>query len=119
MPATISPVVPFTLSISDDALAQLSSKLSTVRFPNELNDAGWEYGSPLADIKRLTAYWQNGYDWRKHERDINASLPQFTTDISVEGFETLNIHFVHKRSAVESAIPLLFVHGCACALIGV
>ncbi|KAF8526168.1 Alpha/Beta hydrolase protein [Gautieria morchelliformis] len=93
--STISPV-PFTLSISDHALASLNSKLSTVQFPNELSDAGWEY---------------DGYDWRKHERDINASLPQFTADISVEGFETLNIHFVHKRSAVESAIPLLFVHG--------
>jgi hypothetical protein len=116
MPISKTPV-PFTLSISDHALALLNSKLSTARFPNELNDAGWEYGAPLADIKRLAAYWQDGYDWRKQERDINASLPQFTADIDVDGFETLNIHFVHKRSALESAIPLLFVHGCACPLI--
>jgi hypothetical protein len=39
-------------------------------------------------------------------------LPQYTTEIAVDGFGTLNIHFVHKRSQVENAIPLLFVHGC-------
>jgi pimeloyl-ACP methyl ester carboxylesterase len=30
----------------------------------------------------------------------------------VDGFGTLNVHYVHKRSALETAIPLLFVHGC-------
>jgi hypothetical protein len=36
----------------------------------------------------------------------------FTRDIEVEGFGVLNIHYVHQRSKVKSAIPLLFVHGC-------
>ena len=36
----------------------------------------------------------------------------FTRDIKVEGFGVLNIHYVHRRSDVGSAIPLLFVHGC-------
>ena len=107
----------FTLSIPDDAIAQLHTKIATVRFPDELSDAGWEYGAPLRDIKRLVAHWKDGYDWRKHERNINAFLPQFTADIHVDGFETLNVHFVHKRGTVENAIPLLFVHGCACALL--
>ncbi|KAJ7693068.1 Alpha/Beta hydrolase protein [Mycena rosella] len=42
---------------------------------------------------------------------LNAELPQFTHDIAVQGLGTLNIYYVHKRSAVEGAIPLLFVHG--------
>jgi hypothetical protein len=45
----------------------------------------------------------------KHETHIDASLPQFTTNIPVQGFETLNIHFVHKRSEEKNAVPLLFV----------
>ncbi|KAF9568764.1 alpha/beta-hydrolase, partial [Agrocybe pediades] len=77
----------------------------------ELEDAGWDYGVPLADVKRLVTRWKEGYDWRKHEKQINAELPQFTRDIEVDGFGKLNIHYVHKKSDGEDAIPLLFVHG--------
>jgi len=58
------------------------------------------------------AYWKDGYDWRKHEAQLNDELPQFTRDIEVEGFGLLNVHYVHKKSSVASAVPLLFVHGC-------
>jgi hypothetical protein len=30
----------------------------------------------------------------------------------VEGFGALSIHYVHQRSKIQGAIPLLFVHGC-------
>jgi len=35
----------------------------------------------------------------------------FTRDIDVDGFGTLNIHYVHKKSDVADAIPLFFCHG--------
>jgi hypothetical protein len=66
----------------------------------------------LADVKRLVAYWKDQFNWRDHEAQINEELPQFTRDIEVEGFGALNIHYVHKKSSVATAIPLLFVHGC-------
>ncbi|KAH9979829.1 alpha/beta-hydrolase [Russula compacta] len=100
----------FQISVSDDALALLHRKLTDTRFPDELNDAGWDYGVPLSDVKRLVNKWKDGYDWRAHERELN-KLPMFTRDIEVEGFGVLNIHYVHQRSAVQGAIPLLFVHG--------
>ncbi|KAF9483358.1 alpha/beta-hydrolase [Pholiota conissans] len=78
---------------------------------DELDNAGWDYGAPLSDVRRLLARWKNGYDWRKYEAQINAELPQFTRDIDVEGFGALNIHYVHQKSNVTGAIPLLFVHG--------
>ncbi|KAA1474207.1 alpha/beta-hydrolase [Dentipellis sp. KUC8613] len=96
---------PFTISIPDDALALLHQKLALTRFPDELDDADWEYGAPLADVKRL-----DGYDWRKAEAQLN-TLPMFTRGIPVDGFGELNMHYVHQKSAVERAIPLLFVHG--------
>jgi pimeloyl-ACP methyl ester carboxylesterase len=80
------------------------------RFPDELEKAEWNYGSPLNDIKRLVARWQDGFDWRAAETEIN-ELPMFTTPVAVGGFGELDIHFVHKRSPVDGAIPLLFVHG--------
>ncbi|KAJ7154471.1 Alpha/Beta hydrolase protein [Mycena filopes] len=102
---------PFKISVSTEDLDSLKQRLDLTHFPDELEDANWTYGAPLAEIKRLVARWQNGYDWRKHEAQLNAELPQFTRDIGVEGFGTLNVHYVHKRSALEGAIPLLFVHG--------
>ncbi|KAJ7093790.1 Alpha/Beta hydrolase protein [Mycena epipterygia] len=102
---------PFEISVSPEQLENLKQKLELTRFPDELDEAGWTYGVPLADAKRLVSRWKDGYDWRKHEAQLNAELPQFTRDIVVDGFGTLNIHYVHKRSALENAIPLLFVHG--------
>lgn len=107
-------IQPYTISVSDEDIAQLKAKLDATRFPDQLDGVEWHYGSPLADIKRLVERWKDGYDWRKHEAELNEELPQFTVDIKVDGFETLNIHFVHKKSTLDTAIPLLFVHGCEC-----
>ncbi|KAL8676931.1 MAG: hypothetical protein Q9224_007238, partial [Gallowayella concinna] len=85
-------------------------KLSLTSLPDELEGAEWDYGAPLADIQRLLQHWQEKYDWRHHEAQMN-KLPQYTTRISVKDFEDLDIHFVHQTSVVKNAIPLLFVHG--------
>ena len=102
---------PFTISVPKSALESLFQKLSRTTFPDELDEAGWGYGAPLADVKRLTQYWKDRYDWRKHEAKIN-ELPNYRTSIAVDGFDTLDIHFVYQKSEVEGAIPLLFSHGC-------
>ncbi|KDQ55068.1 hypothetical protein JAAARDRAFT_340408 [Jaapia argillacea MUCL 33604] len=102
---------PFNIAVSDDQIDTLQQKLALTRFPDELDDAGRDYGVPLADVQRLVHRWRSGYDWKEHEAKLNEELPQFTTDIEVDGFGSLNIHYVHKRSQVEGAIPLLFVHG--------
>lgn len=104
-------IQPYTISVSDGKLQNLAQKLEIATFPDELDESGWDYGAPLADIKRLTAYWKDSYDWRNQEAKIN-ELPNFKTAIHVDGFEPLDIHFIHQRSDVDRAIPLLFCHGC-------
>ena len=104
---------PFTLAVPDADIEFLRKKLAVSRIPDELEDANWDYGAPLEDIKRLVAKWQNSFDWRKSEAEINA-IPQFTRDIEVDGFGKLNICYIHQKSEVKNAVPLLFVHGCAC-----
>lgn len=95
----------------DEALEVLGKKLSVATFPDELRAADqWPYGAPLADVKRLVKYWQDGFDWRKAETAIN-ELPNFRTQIEVKGFSPLDIHFVHQKSESAKAIPLLFCHG--------
>ncbi|KAL6247466.1 hypothetical protein RBB50_005812 [Rhinocladiella similis] len=103
-------IQPFTISIPDSALSDLKTRLSLARFPDEIDGAGWDYGAPLADIKRLTTYWKDKYDWRAAESKLNA-LPQYTTTIQCDGFDPLRIHFIHAKSSRKNAVPLLFVHG--------
>ncbi|KIK93815.1 hypothetical protein PAXRUDRAFT_828591 [Paxillus rubicundulus Ve08.2h10] len=110
---------PFTIAITDQQLETLRHKLELTTFPDELEDAGWEYGAPLADIKRLVQRWTHGYDWRKHEKELNDEMPMFTRNIDVDSFGTLNIHYVHKKSDIADAIPLLFCHGWPDSFFGV
>ncbi|KAF6755766.1 Alpha/Beta hydrolase protein [Ephemerocybe angulata] len=78
---------PFTIAIPDSELQFLKQSLELTRFPDELEDAGREYGAPLADIQRLTKHWKEEYlpKWREHEAKLNEDLPQFTRDIEIEG----------------------------------
>ncbi|OCL04140.1 alpha/beta-hydrolase [Glonium stellatum] len=107
----MSSITPFTIAIPDDKIKRLKQKLVLTDFPDELIDVEpWSRGSPLSDIKRLTLYWQSGFDWRKVEAKLN-QLPQYIAKIEVDGFDTYDVHFVHQPSTVKDAIPLLFIHG--------
>lgn len=102
----------YKISVPSSDLSSLRLRLESTIFPDELDDAGSDYGAPLADIKRLVARWREGFDWKKEEARLNAELPQFTRDIEVDGFGVLNIHYIYQKSEKKEAIPLLFVHGC-------
>jgi hypothetical protein len=109
--------VPFTIDIPAEKIHLLQQKLALTTLPDELEDAGRDYGVPLADIQRLLARWKDGYDWKKYEKQLNDELLQFKVLINVDGHGPLNIHYIHKTSPVAGAIPLLFVHGCEWRLV--
>lgn len=102
---------PFHISVPDSEIEKLKTKLAVSTFPDELDGAGFDYGARLHDIKRLAKYWQEDFDWKKQEADLN-QLPNYTTEVVVDGYGSLDIHFVFQPSFVVGAIPLLFVHGC-------
>lgn len=104
-------IEPYTISVPEEQRQRLIKKLEVTALPEELDQAEWDYGSPLADVKRLVTYWRENFDWRQQEAKLN-ELPNFKTAIQVDGFESLDIHFVYQKSNVEGAIPLLFSHGC-------
>ncbi|EGE02283.1 epoxide hydrolase [Trichophyton equinum CBS 127.97] len=107
----MSSIKPFKISVPDSQLEILRKKLEVTTFPDELDESKWDLGAPLDDIKRLTEYWKEKFDWREKERQLNEQMSHFTTDVELAGFDKLNIHFVHHRSEVAGAIPLLFLHG--------
>lgn len=101
---------PFKIDVPNSEVELLRKKLELARLPDELDEAGWKYGAPLTDVKNLVERWKT-FDWKKYEEKIN-ELPMYTRDIEVDTFGALNIHYIHQKSEVETAIPLLFIHGC-------
>jgi pimeloyl-ACP methyl ester carboxylesterase len=95
----------FRIEVPDAVLSDLKQRLARARFPDELEDAGWRYGTNEAYLKELVAYWRDRFDWRQQERRLN-QFEQFTTNI-----DGLNIHFIHRRSKERNALPLLITHG--------
>ncbi|KAI1422839.1 microsomal epoxide hydrolase [Xylaria sp. FL1777] len=103
-------IKPFRIGVSEAQMKDLKTRLSLARFPDELDGVGWGMGAPLADVKRLAKHWEQSHDWKKAEDELN-KLPNFVTEIQCDGFRPLAIHFVHVRSKVKGAIPLLWIHG--------
>jgi pimeloyl-ACP methyl ester carboxylesterase len=102
---TTTAVSPFRIAVPDDVLDDLRERLARTRFPGEVADSGWDYGTNLAYLKELVAYWRDRYDWRKAEAALNG-LPQYTATVG-----GLRLHFVHARGKGPAPLPLLFVHG--------
>ena len=98
-------VIKFDFQINDTALDDLRFRLGITRFPDHVEDAGWEYGIPVEYLRELVSYWRHEYDWKAEEARIN-ELEQFRTIIDREA-----IHFVHVRSPNPDAFPLLLMHG--------
>ena len=102
MNATIQP---FRCEVPDNVLADLKRRLKNTRFPDQLEGAGWDYGTERTYLEELCAYWRDHFDWRAAEARFNR-FPQFTTQINGE-----NVHFYHIRSPEPDALPLIITHG--------
>jgi pimeloyl-ACP methyl ester carboxylesterase len=96
---------PFHIAIPDPDVEDLHERLSRTRRPNALPGVGWERGVPADYLEQLLAYWRDDYDWRAHERQLNA-FAQYVTTIDGQP-----IHFLHVRSPEPDALPLLVTHG--------
>ena len=96
---------PFQVNIPEPVLADLRERLRETRYPDEIPGSDWDYGTNLAYLKELVGYWADEFDWRAQERQING-FDHFKTVI-----DGLDIHFIHQRSPVEDATPLLISHG--------
>jgi len=96
---------PFILSVPDEAIADLRARLSLTRFPDQAPDTPWAYGADLGFMKTLISYWQDRFDWRAREAELNA-FPQF-----VVAMPDVNLHYLHVPGQGPSPVPLLLMHG--------
>jgi pimeloyl-ACP methyl ester carboxylesterase len=98
-------IAEFRIEVTDAELGDLRDRLGRVRWAERETVDDWSQGVPLVYLRELCDYWANAYDWRPTEAGLNA-LPQFRTQI-----DGLAIHFLHVRSSLRDALPLVLTHG--------
>jgi len=95
----------FTIHVADDVLADLRGRLERTRWPDENPGSGWQYGTDLAYMKGLVAYWRDSYDWRQHEARLNR-LRHYAVPI-----DAIDLHFIHEPGVGPRPLPLVLSHG--------
>lgn len=95
----------FVVAIDDETLADLRERLAKTRWPDEVANASWEYGTNLSYLKELVQYCLHTYDWRQHERAIN----EFQHHRVV--IDEVPIHFIHEPGRGPQPLPLILSHG--------
>src|SRR5258708_29533834 len=55
---------PYMIDVDQEILRDLRERLGRTRWPDEVPDAGWNYGVSLAYLTDLVEYWRADLDWR-------------------------------------------------------
>ena len=95
----------FTLTVADEAIADLRERLGRTRFPDQAPGEPWAYGTNVEYLRGLTEYWRAVFDWRAQEARLNA-FPQFKVPL-----HDIDVHFLHVAGNGPNPCPLLLMHG--------
>ena len=96
---------PYSIDLDDGIVRDVRERLARTRWPDEVDGAGWDYGTNLAYLQSLCAYWREGFDWRARERELN-ELSHYR--LVVDG---LPIHFIRVRGRGPNPLPLVLTPG--------
>ncbi len=98
-------VEPLVIDVEESALDDLRNRLALARWPAEIDDAGWDYGTEQAFLRTVVDHGLHSYNWRRVEAEVNG-LGSFHTEVAGQ-----HVHFLHARSEHADAIPLAITHG--------
>ncbi len=93
------------IEVPEEVLDDLRRRLAAARFPDQIPGSGWDYGTDGAYLRELCGYWRDKFDWRAQEALLNR-FEHYHTNIDGQ-----KLHFVHARSQVPGALPLVITHG--------
>ena len=96
---------PFTIEISEEAISDLNERLKLTRLASEFANDNWDFGTNGAYLQELLRYWEDGYDWRLHERAMNQYGNYKTT------IDNIPIHFLYEKGKGPNPTPLILTHG--------
>jgi len=71
---------PFTIAVPEAELADLRARLRATRFPQTIENAGWDYGTEDAFLRRFVQYWAEDFDWSAAQDRLN-TFAQFTETV--------------------------------------
>jgi microsomal epoxide hydrolase len=98
-------IQPFEVHVPDAVLDDLRERLARTRWPDQIDGAGWDYGSELSAVRELCTYWREKFDWRRVEAELRR-YPHGVTQVDGQ-----RLHFLHARSKHPGAFPLVVTHG--------
>jgi hypothetical protein len=55
----------FTINVAQDVLDDLTARLKSTRFFDDLDNKEEYYGLSTGYLKPLVKYWADGFDWRR------------------------------------------------------
>lgn len=95
----------FHIHVADEMLDDLKYRLDHIRWPEQVDNDGWERGTELSYLKSLVSYWKDHYDWRAKESELNR-FSQYCCHI-----DGIDVHFVHERGKGSNPLPIILTHG--------
>jgi len=96
---------PFIIAVDDAVLLDLKERLDATRWPDEIADSDWAFGTDWQYLRTLIDYWRTSYDWRAQEAMLNR-FHHFTVPI-----DGIDLHFAHEQGEGRAPLPLLLTHG--------
>jgi pimeloyl-ACP methyl ester carboxylesterase len=93
-------VSPYTIDVPDAVIDDLRDRLRGTLWPDQVEGAGWAYGTELEYLRTVVAEWI-AFDWAERQERLNT-----WSHVMVDG-----VHAVHQRSAEPDALPLVLLHG--------
>lgn len=82
----------FEIKFEDYMVKDLKERLNNARFSKPLIDANFHYGTNIDHLKSILLYWQNVYDFKKYEKELN-KFNHFKVEI-----EGINVHFLRAKT---------------------
>lgn len=96
---------PFAIEIEPAVLADLHDRLDRTRWPDELPGTGWDYGTNLAYLRELAAYWRRDFAWNAQAAALNR-YPHYRVE---SGWGRIHVQVAPGQGPAPA--PLLLLHG--------
>ena len=93
------------IDVPQTELDDLRSRLRSTRWGTPWPVDGWSAGTDDAELRRLVAYWADGFDWRAQEARMNALPSRFA---SIDGTP---VHYLRYDAERAGALAIVLSHG--------
>ena len=98
-------IKPFKIRVPNKTINEIYSKVKKYPWSNIQDMNGWEHGTNLKYLRKISKYWITKFNWRKQEKKIN-KFSNYLTKV-----DDINIHFIKEKGSGSNPIPLLILHG--------